>query len=102
MRLTYREQNGATGNLEICFDNVWQAVDINTFDSQAIRVACTVLGYDVSEVVPSVSASPVQSTTQTRFVSLLNCTGNETRLNGCEVSGEAVNANVDLRVTCPG
>ena len=87
MRLSYRERSNATGNLEICFDNMWSAAaDCSGVDQEVLEVACRALGFDDFDdlsLIPSTS-SPVRSFTQPFFVGGLSCLGTETHLSQCE------------------
>lgn len=47
VRLSYRERDNATGNLEICLDNTWQSVCTEGINNLGvIDVACRSLGFN--------------------------------------------------------
>ena len=91
VRLSFREQGNATGNLEICFNDEWHlacASSLNLGQSE-LNVTCRTLGFgnefqlsrENNILVPSIitGAEPVlQGDTV-----ILNCTGDEQDLSDC-------------------
>ena len=99
VRLAYREQSGATGDLEVCFENIWRAVDMNTFNIEALRIACESLGFTGFEETGLLLSSPVQTTPN--FPVGFTCNANDTNLSECDLTGES-DTFQNLRLICPG
>ena len=106
VRLTYRDLNNATGNLEVCFQNSWRSLGAGALNLEARAVACRSLGFTEFEGsgFPILEfPSPVVSLTQRSSLSI-TC-GNETSLQNCLsiINGTAPpDLRPDLRVACLG
>lgn len=106
LRLTYRDQTNATGNLELCFQRVWQTLDDNALNQEALALACRLLGFtefEGSGFGPiSRPLTTVQSVTQLRAPFSINCRGNETKIGQCDSNAVGLPSVTALRVTCLG
>ena len=108
VRLTYREQNSAIGNLEICFNDEWQQVLSSTLDSADIDVACRSLGFtafdNFPELNPRILLQFFPTTSESFFTLSFNCSGEEKTLRECHAEQTFVKRIVDesitLRVQC--
>lgn len=85
MRLTHRERNNATGNLEICSNNVWHIATNCDIDSLDVQVACRDLGFsefDGTDLSPTLidTFDPVN---EELFDSQFPCSGDELSLSEC-------------------
>ena len=99
VRLTYRERNNATGNIEVCRNNEWQSASAcsGNFGTQEVAVACRALGFDDFDrtlLTPTI-IPPVETITGPVFNGNLPCDGNERDLTVC-----AGNAKRRKRLIC--
>lgn len=113
VRLSYRELNNATGNLQICLAGQWESVCLPS-SQDVVNIACRALGFTdfedlplnhrvLSPVVDAVSRPPVEV--------FLSCSGAESNLTECSVGPlagrrrrqtEACSASNAARVGCLG
>jgi hypothetical protein len=104
VRLTFREQGGAIGNLEICVNNTWLAIDRPS--PNLLPVACRALGFTdlqtgvvlVSNVInPQLLPPPY-------LANELVCQGVEQNLRDCQATGgtSLPLPLIPLRISCPG
>lgn len=116
VRLVYRERGNSTGNLEICFNNLWQSLcglQGNIFATAT--VACRALGFNEFDNTERehTLASPVVVVGGPIFTDELLCDGFEQNLTECQLDrrrkrginpgagGSCTHLN-DLRVQCLG
>ena len=110
MRLSYRDQGNATGNLEICYQNMWHSVcseRVNRFGTAV--VTCRALGFSVFEdtEIP-IELSPVEVDERLLdFPGLISCAGSEQNLSECDFLGgikrgaTLCSQQSGLRIQCP-
>lgn len=87
VRLAYRDQGSATGNVEICMDNVWMAACSSFFQQEEINVTCRALGFNAFELSQFFheSINPIINDTVSIFERPLGCFGGEPRLASCQL-----------------
>ena len=86
MRLTYQQQGGAVGNVEICFQNQWQAACNQFFNQAALNVTCRFLGFDEYQNSPfghMFNLDPIINASIPVFEEFLSCSGTESGLSEC-------------------
>ena len=86
VRLTYQQQGGAVGNVEICFENQWQAACNQFFNQEALNVTCRFLGFDEYQNSPSghmFNLGPIINASIPVFEEFLSCSGTESGLSEC-------------------
>lgn len=86
VRLTYQQQGGAAGNLEICFENQWQAACSAFFFQAALNVTCRSLGFDEyedSQFNHVFLSDPVINTSTPVLAEFITCSGSENSLSQC-------------------
>lgn len=90
VRLTYRAQGNAEGNVEICSGNQWQAACDAFFTEADLNVTCRALGFDEYEFSQSLHEiiAPIVNSSVPIFEEFWSCSGNEPDLFECILSAE--------------
>ena len=101
VRIVYRDQNNATGNLEICYEHTWMPVCSEQFSSSDLQVTCRAMGYPGDEDIFQRGVSYLNVSWQ-HFPAKLNCNGSERNLSGCPTSLTSVSQCSSVRIQCSG
>ena len=104
VRLTFREQGGATGDLEICVNNTWLAVCNNSPGfATSLPVTCQALGFTAN--APATFIPPINPFNQQTFGGGFFCLpGLDQMLTDCDsIQTDNFCSPQDfLRISCPG
>ena len=106
VRLTYRDSSTATGNLQICVNNTWQSVCVQSLSDYTLLVACRALGFtsfNRFSLFPSLVEPMVQPDGPT-FQNLLQCSEEDQGFSSCSITeNRAESATCShTRVECLG
>lgn len=108
VRLTYRAQGGAEGNVEICSGDQWQAACRDSFTEANLNVTCRTLGfneYETSQFLHEL-VDPIVNSSVPTLEDPFPCFGNEPSLFECILvkrrKRQVATCNPDLvvRVLC--
>jgi len=101
VRLTYRDQNNATGNLEICYNQMWLSACSELFSSSDLQVACRAMGYHGDAEMFQENVSYLNDSRRP-FPARLNCDGSESNLRECPTNLTSFSQCSSVRIQCSG